>query len=117
MIDLGDLRAKAMAATPGPWRIGTPGSRCKLDHFPHGRGECRYTFDGYSDDVTSISRSVEYGPDDVVVDDGLIAGRWDYEEGGIAHEADAAYIAAANPQVVLALIARVEELEARLCKP
>jgi hypothetical protein len=91
------LRALAEAATPGPWRMGTPGSRCKLPHFPHGRGECAYTFDGYDDDPTSISMDVDYGSDDIVVNNGLVAGQWDYEEGGIVHAADAAYIAAVRP--------------------
>ena len=43
-----------------------------------------------------------------------IAGNYDYEEGGIVNPQDAAYIAAASPDVVLALITKIEVLECAL---
>jgi hypothetical protein len=101
------LRRLAMAATAGPWRIGCPVFRCVLDHGPgnhHGGPDCRYTFQAWDTDTTSISVAANLGPHDTSPDNIGVAGMWDYEQGGIRNEQDAHYIAAANPAAILALL-------------
>jgi hypothetical protein len=113
--ELDRLRSLANAATPGPWKVGTPEFRCKLSHWPHGQGKCRYTFNGWNDLETEyISRDVAYGPDDVIVKDSLIAGQLDCDFGGVANEADAAYIAAVHPQRILALLDEIDTLKKKV---
>lgn len=76
MTDLESLRAKALAATPGPW---------KSEH-------------SYTSMVGDIRRVIPIHHED---DDGCLA-------------KDAAYIAAANPAVVLSLIERIETMRLSL---
>jgi hypothetical protein len=84
--DITRLRTLAQAATPGPWRTGFMLS---------------FGFGWYEDKnfVTSADGSMQ------------IAGTGAEDDGGIDRPADAAYIAAASPDVVLALL---EERDALL---
>lgn len=82
-LNLDDLEAKAKAATPGPWEDVS---------------ELAPDLDRYSRSIYSEGYK------------GLLIGR--ISQNG-AHDADAAFIATANPATVLALIARIRELEAR----
>lgn len=54
--------------TPGPWRVGYQMLRCKMDHYPHGQGQCRYEDDGWSNYLGAISTEggtyVAYSADD-----------------------------------------------------
>lgn len=93
-MDLAELRRLAEAATPGPWYVGD---------YEHGR-----------------ERVTTY-PDTAIVDEAgkVVVGAYnshccsfpiDIE----ADEKDTAYISAANPQTVLALIAELESLRGRV---
>ena len=86
MSDLARLKALADGATPGPWRLVTSSERMRCG------------IDG-ADDSAVVWNSDK---------------KWDGEETGIPRDDDAAYIAALSPDVVTALIARVERAEAAL---
>lgn len=99
--DLDRLEALARKATSGPWRNGFP-SQAPI--APHSWTWATGTCDVYQDGDPSrwpppIARSGDQigGPDEI--------------PGGIQRDEDAAYIAAASPEVVLQLIARIRELE------
>lgn len=89
MIDTKELRRVAEAATPGPWRM-VPDERTYRDLNGHPTGN-EYIA-GY--DVHSDAR-------EIIGCEGI----------NPAQETDAAFIAAANPATVLALLDRVERLE------
>ena len=100
-----ELKRLADAATPGPWFVGYWGGRCRLDHR-HGTPACQYDYsksETYSSEGTSIAAS-EVGR--VVVRSGY--------DGAEIDEADARYIAAANPAAVLDLLAENERLREAL---
>jgi hypothetical protein len=117
-----ELRAALAGASPGPWRAGGPTFRCVLDHGPggrHGAGVCRYTFDGWADDYGEVSRDIGYTPESVSTDrPPVVAGTWDYEEGGVKEPADAAFIAAARnalPHLLAERDALLAACKALLC--
>jgi hypothetical protein len=85
MTDITDrLRAAAHAATPGPWRTGW--------RKPDGK---------WLDEVSIIC----------TVDGAVqIAGPDDYDSGGVDYPWNAAYIAAASPDVILALLDELDTL-------
>lgn len=84
-----ELKAAAMAATPGPWEWFTSNSMARLSSIPSGKdGDVLSAFRA-SDGVPCVSVS----------------------------QPDMAFIAAANPAVVLALLARIADLEAKLATP
>lgn len=84
IIDLDELEAKARAATPGPWRITDRRAS------PDGPGlDCNLSGPGISANIVRCAGSVN-------------------------SEANAAFIAAANPAAVLELVARVRAYEAAL---
>lgn len=115
---LAELERLASAATPGPWRVGYPAFRCVLDHAgeAHGRGKCRYSFEGWRDGEGQVSRDIGYGPESVSGDEApVVAGTWDYECGGVREPADAAFIAAARTAVP-ELVAEVRRLRAELAR-
>lgn len=105
------LEKLAKAATPGPWNTRDYGGRCLQDHA-HGFGKCNYVVHCYGDSTTVLSRMLDEGTPWIAADhsDAIIAGQWEYETGGVKKMEDAAYIAAANPSAILALIGEVREL-------
>jgi hypothetical protein len=86
------------------------------DGVGHERGECRYTFNGWLNGTEQIYRDIAYRHTDVPDDNDQVAGTWDYEEGGIRKPADAAYIVAASPDVILALLDELDTLRERLAE-
>ena len=89
--NLSDLERLARAATPGPWTI---------DEAPRPAGSINATVDGRNVQVASA--------------DGQAAMFDMRAEPHAVQHANAAFIAAANPTAVIALIERVRELEAGL---
>jgi hypothetical protein len=91
--NLTQLRELLSAATPGPWKKGTPNRHCLKHDPPHpGGAECEYTFIGWYEgegwkDIYPAAGEPDYKD--------VIAGMWDYEEGGISKPEDAALIVAA----------------------
>ena len=95
--DLDAIDARANAATAGEWVVGYFMSCCSLKHFPHGQGACDYRVYSHTRDEHNIS---VYVPNGTPSKDAIrIAGNYDYEEGGIINENDAAFIAAAREDV------------------
>lgn len=79
MSDLGAIRARAEAATPGPWERGGKWNETAV----------------YAKDGT------------------MIAGQWDYEEGGISEVPDADFIAHAREDIPT-LLALIDEQQAEI---
>lgn len=106
--ELEEIRARAAGATPGPWRAGSLAGQCHLDHA-HGRGGCDYRA-AWHDDTGDVYRyAVEDGdPLGGRQDADLVAGMWDYDQGGVRRPEDARFIAAARADVP-ALLAAVAE--------
>lgn len=89
--EMQELKRLAESATPGPWRVaGTKEKPCPVVS----------TVDRTGYQIHSMLHVKSSEPD-----------VWEHMED--AYCRDAAYIAAANPSVVLSLIARIEELEGR----
>ncbi len=95
-LDLEDLKAKAKAATPGPWVQGSVSGRCHLNH-QHNRGDCKY------------EHTISPSTNEVVTSD-LESVLYTTSEYGAIRPCDSAFIAAANPQVVLEMIDMLEML-------
>lgn len=115
--ELDELERLASKATPGPWRVGVPLFRCQNPaHKParHVTAECVHRFlEWWDGGGEVISRDIGYTETSTKKDEPpVIAGMWDYELGGIQEPADAAFIAAANPDTVRALVAEVKRLRA-----
>lgn len=93
-LDLSDLRAKAEAATPGPWNHSTYGTQV-------------LTGDSWSTVCVFWERTGDKFKTHNFAE---------WEDGRTAQslEANAAYIAAASPSTILSLIDRVERLEEAL---
>lgn len=106
---LTEIQARADAATNGPWRVGTPNFSCQEPHgYPHpGPPECKYAMIGWHDTCDIFQDRDDYASGDT--DAGLIAGMWDYEEGGIRKQPDADFIAHARHDIP-ALLAEVRRL-------
>lgn len=100
--DLQRLRSLALKATPGHRVQGMVSGRCHVKHA-HGLGQCSYEYtiatdDDYARRFVSIEPNVTLiGSDD---------------NGPILGEADAAFIAALSPDVVIALLDQLEVLRA-----
>jgi hypothetical protein len=128
-LDLDALRAAAEAATPGPWERGDPWLVAGVFPENFGEGRCAYC-DRHGEPVWTGVRDINgqrmlahvhrdaepYGMDHLITAaDGqagaAVAGNYDYEAGGIIEARDTAYIAAADPSTVLALLDRVERAE------
>ena len=88
MIDLDELERLAQEATPGPWEMGKSSIMCRS--CLHLRGCYNIYQEADCTDVT-------------------------HPQAGLDQQ-DAAYIAAANPQTVLALIKRLREADAKASK-
>ena len=112
-------RLKA-AASKGPWRKGSLGGHCVLDHGPdkrHGQGECDYRvvwYDSTGDIYIDALKEGDPSPKDST--DLMIAGMWECDCGGLqyAHDADFVVHARNDPVEtdVDALLAEVERLYA-----
>ena len=101
MTKIDALYEAAQKATPGPWRIATPDIRCVLSHSLHGRGECDYMFQGWTEPshyYESLGQDISSEATREIVVDAV--GEMDRN----LSEQDAAYIAAADPQTVMALV-------------
>ena len=99
------LRAKAEAATPGEWRVAMGGWSAGGTHDGGMIEACR---------PNGLYRKLEDGTMEPQFDGRQIASFYTStvpQDEGIAN---AAYIAAANPSVVIALLDRIEELEGAL---
>ncbi len=121
-VDLAALRALAEKATPGPWEQGDVWLRAGVMDELHGEGKCAFcgpcgdpVLTGMDDIngkrmVAHKHRNPEpYEPNHLISGpDGQVAGNYDYESGGIIEPTDAAFIAACDPQTVLALVEAVE---------
>ena len=111
--ELAAIAERADKATSGPWRLGSPFFQCLLNHGDeyHGKGKCRYTFQGWNDDnYYEIYRDIGYT--EQTEDKGTeppICGTWNFEEGGVKREEDARFIAAAR-QDIPALLAENRRL-------
>ena len=99
-LDLEDLKAKAKAATPGPWVQGSVIGLCTLKHR-HSPAVCKYEMS-----ISESTRSVVTKDFETVL--------YTTSEYGAIRPCDSAFIAAANPQVVLEMIDRIERL-AEVC--
>jgi hypothetical protein len=132
-VELAALRKIAKAATPGPWVSGnnwdvagvfTQGTNDK-DRPPIPPGACTYCRNHEPPirvERTNINgrrmlahwhrSNKPWRPEHLIeTEDGkkMIAGNFDYEEGGIIHANDTEYITTFNPAVVLALLDELEE--------
>ncbi|MGQ6288768.1 ead/Ea22-like family protein [Serratia sp. IR-2025] len=101
-----ELKAAAMAATPGPWISGD-------DSWSDGNHANISTADRYDSGIINIAQ----------IDGGGSESGFD-EPFSTEQQANARYITAANPAVILALLAeleakdkRIAELEAKLATP
>ena len=88
--DHNELRALALAATPGPWRVGR-GSKSRVYAPYHVQPDGHAIARTYGSELNGIGVADLTGPVNI---------------------ADAAYIAAANPATVLALLDEVEAAHA-----
>jgi hypothetical protein len=105
-IDLDALEKLARAASPGPWRVGFVNATCTLNHA-HAWGECDYRVRGYAG-ATGVAVDVPVGAS---AHEGItVVG---FEQAG---PQDSAFIAAANPQTVLALIQMARDGYSRALK-
>jgi hypothetical protein len=93
-------RALAEGATAGPWQRGVWSAQCHMDHGDesHGRGKCVYDPVFYETDH-DISRDVPSV---------LVVGQYDYDEGGVVHLNDAAFIAESR-ELLPAALAWIEQ--------
>jgi len=99
MDDLERLKELAEKATPGPWFVGI------ADEPRRGPVDAEYKAPGYYDNIGVISST----------SGGTAVGCNEYNV--FSDLGTATYIAAANPEVVLKIIARVRELEANQRTP
>lgn len=110
MTDYAELKKLAEAATPGPW---VTREHLLHDHDRWGQLMEIYTLERREECLPFESKSPDvYGPDEEIVGDEPII-QVITNPPKDRCKADAAFIAAANPQVVLSLIARIRELEAQ----
>lgn len=107
---LDELKKLAEAATPGPWFCGHWTDRCRAKHEHHGpRAGCIYEPTRHEDNEPAH---------DIGAGDGsLVAGNYDYEEGGIIEPKDTAFIVATNPATVLKLLEIIAALKEGLRDP
>jgi hypothetical protein len=98
-LDLDDLESKAKAATPGPWNV-----------FVCDDGK---QWTGWPLCISATNVLNSNGDERVIVrTGGFYPYEWDHGTSQDEANANAAHIAAANPATMLALIARIRELEA-----
>ena len=102
--DVTELRRLAEAATPGPWTFEAP-ERLEV-HIKREDCLCSGVSDEYEFVSESADRHVHLRREIHIIYAGekVVAGNYDYEEGGIIERRDRDYIAAANPATVLGLL-------------
>ena len=112
--DLAELRRLAEAATPGPWTFEAP----KRFEVHIERELCRCS--GVGDEYEFVSETADghvhlwHESHIIYAGEEVVAGNYDYEDGGIIERRDRDYIAAANPATVLGLLDRLTHMtEAR----
>lgn len=102
------IKARADAATPGPWEPGDWTGRCH-DHAigKHPRVGCRIVYEPWDYEPTHLIRGGVPGV--------LVAGNYDYEVGGILAAEDTVFIAHARQDIPALL--RVAEAVAMMPTP
>lgn len=111
--DVAELRRLAEAATPGPWSFEAPvRSESHIE-----RELCRCSV---GDEYEFVSETADghvhlwHESHIIYAGEKVVAGNYDYEDGGIIERRDRDYIAAANPATVLGLLDRLAHMtEAR----
>ena len=117
-LDLDAIRARAEAATAGPWRVGTTSSRCRVNDDKHlnwtapasiPKGECALCYESAPvrtyKDATGAGYHIHLltGAEwrDICSAQGVqITGNYDYEDGGVcSSEEDATFIAHARTDI------------------
>ena len=107
-LDVQPIEQRWQLASPGPWRTGHPKwGACPQEH-DHYFGRCRYAITGWHHNDQEVWRA-----DSTSDFDGLVAGMWDYEDGGIRRVEDAIAIAHA-PDDIAALLYEVRRLRRKL---
>ena len=112
--DLAELRRLAEAATPGPWTFEAP-KRFEV-HIERELCRCSDVGDEYEFVSETADGHVHLWHESHIIYAGeeVVAGNYDYEDGGIIERRDRDYIAAANPATVLGLLDRLTHMtEAR----
>ena len=112
--DVAELRRLAEAATPGPWTFEAP----QRFEVPIERELCCCS--GVGDEYELVSETADghvhlwHESHIIYAGENVVAGNYDYEDGGILERRDRDYIAAASPDVVLGLLDRLAHMtEAR----
>lgn len=116
-----EVKAMLEAATPGPWRAATPMFRCQRHQAGGHSADCQATFDGWWEGTewhppTHIYCDPGFTPETAFpghaeVNELLIVGTWNYDEGGVRLPADVHLIAAA-PDLAAAFLALSSQLAA-----
>ena len=112
--DVAELRRLAEAATPGPWTFEAP-ERVEV-HIERELCRCSGAGDEYEFVSEGAGHHVHLWRESHIIHAGekVVAGNYDYEDGGIIERRDRDYIAAANPATVLGLLDRLAHMtEAR----
>lgn len=122
---LDKLETLAKKATPGPWKVGSVGGQCHKKH-QHGQ-DCEYEPYWNTPEPERVENDLDYSWNHAIwcdvpysyasghlEPDGLIAGTWDYECGGIKRQADVDFLAMLDPQTVLSLCAEVRRLQKQI---
>ena len=112
--DVAELRRLAENATPGPWTFEAP----QRFEVPIERELCCCS--GVGDEYELVSETADghvhlwHESHIIYAGENVVAGNYDYEDGGILERRDRDYIAAASPDVVLGLLDRLAHMtEAR----
>jgi hypothetical protein len=105
--DPAGLRGLAMAATPGPWRVGFWSGRCLKEHVHRGSETSRADPCVYDPSFCPTEDNMIAGADGVNV----VEGNYD---GSVISASNAAYIAAASPSVVIGLLDENDRLSREL---
>ena len=112
--DVAELRRLAEAATPGPWTFEAPVR--SESHIERELCRCSAVGDEYEFVSETADGHVHLWRESHIIYAGeeVVAGNYDYEDGGIIERRDRDYIAAANPAAVLGLLDRLAHMtEAR----
>lgn len=114
-----ELLELAKKATQGPWMAGSVYRQCSLDHSKNKHeGKCVYPatrIEGDKEGHSIISFSLATTSCNWDSEDpACVAGNYDYEEGGIIHPYDTAFILAARndaPDLIKNLFDKIKRLQ------